>query len=130
MLDEVASSNHQSLVAWLYHNLFHGIRDLSFKNRFHLCGWYVNYLLDNSLYLFYVQAQGNHSVAEHLRTLPDVDLLDVDLILPYCPLYFTNAQVLPTDDAKGHSLQPKPKMYEILAQRAQYNKFIENGSKN
>ena len=30
----------------------------------------------------------------------------------------------------GHVLQPKPKMYGILAQRAQYNKFVECGSKN
>ena len=27
-------------------------------------------------------------------------------------------------------LQPKPKMYGILAQWAQYNKFVESGSKN
>ena len=57
----------------------------------------MNFLITESN--IYVQAQGNHSVAEHLRTLPDVDLLDVDLILPYCLLYFTNTQVLPTDDA-------------------------------
>ena len=42
----------------------------------------------------YCQAQGNHPVDEHLQTLPDVDL-----ILLYCPLYFTNTQVLPTDVA-------------------------------
>ena len=29
----------------------------------------------------------------------------------------------------GHSLQPKPKMYGILTQRAQYNKFVESGLK-
>ena len=82
------------IVAWLYHYLSRGIRDLSFENHFHLCGWYVNCLIDNSLYLFYIQTPGNHPVVEHLRTLPGVDL-----ILPYCPLYFTNTQVLPTDGA-------------------------------
>ena len=99
VLDGVTSSSHQYFVAWLYYHFAHGVCDFPFKNCFHLCGWYVHCLLNNSLYLFYVQAQENHPIDEHLRTLPDVDLLDVDLILPYCPLYFTNTRVLPTDDA-------------------------------
>ena len=111
MLDRVASSSHQSLVAWLYHHFARGIHDLSFKNRFHLCGWYVHCLLDRSPDLLYVQGRGNHPVDEHLRTPPDVDLLDVDLILPYCPLYFTNKQVLPTDSANCRVIicNPNPK---------------------
>ena len=99
MLDGVASSSHQSLVAWLYHHLARGIRDLSFENRFHLCGRYVHCLHDSSTDILYIQGGGNHPVDEHLRTPPDADLLDVDLILPYYLLYFTNTQVLPTDDA-------------------------------
>ena len=111
MLDGVASSSHQSLVAWLYHHLTSGICDLSFENRFHLCGWYVHCLLDNSPYLFYIQDQGNHPVDEHSQTLPDVDLLDMDLILPYCLLYFTDTQVLPTDNTNCRAAvwSPSPK---------------------
>ena len=30
----------------------------------------------------------------------------------------------------GHVLQPKPKVCGILAQLAQYNKFVEGGLKN
>ena len=55
MLDGVTSSNHQSLVAWLYYHLAHGLRDLSFKNRFHPCGWYAHCLLDSFPNLFHVQ---------------------------------------------------------------------------
>ena len=47
VLDRVASSSHQSLVAWLYYHLAHGLRDLSFKNRFYPCGWYEHYFLDS-----------------------------------------------------------------------------------
>ena len=71
-----------------------------------LCGVLDLCLYTVSPYLFYVQAQGNHLVNEHLRTL-----LDVDLILPYCPLYFTDTQVLPTNSANCRvtiwSLNPK-----------------------
>ena len=75
VLDEVAFSSHQSLVARLYHHLARGIHDLSFENHFHPCGWYAHCLLDSSPDLFYVQAQGNHPVDEYLRTLPNVDLI-------------------------------------------------------
>ena len=30
----------------------------------------------------------------------------------------------------GHNLQPKPKLYGFLVLRAQYNEFVESGSKN
>ena len=111
MLDRVASSSHQSLVAWLYHHFARGIRDLSFKNRFHLCGWYVHCLLDSSPDLFYVQGSGNRLVDKHSRIPPDANLLDVDLILPYYSLYFTDAQVLPTDgtNCRVTICSPSPK---------------------
>ena len=111
MLDGAASSSHQSLVAWLYHHLAHGLCDISFKNHFHPCQWYAHCLLDSSPYLFYVQGRGNHPVDEHSWTLPNADLLDVDLILPYCLLYFIDTQVLSTDSANRRVTvwSPSPK---------------------
>ena len=87
------------LLLQVINHFVHGICDISFENRFYLCGWYVHCLLDSSPDLFYVQGRGNHLVDEHLWTPFDADLLDVDLILPYRPLYFPNTQVLPTDGA-------------------------------
>ena len=60
-----------------------GRRGFSFENRFHLYGWYVHCLLDSFPDLFHVQDWENHLVDEHSQILPDADLFDVDLILPY-----------------------------------------------
>ena len=64
VLDGVASSNHQSLVAWLYHCLSHGICDFSFENHFHPCEWYAHCLLDSFDDLFHVQDWETHLVDE------------------------------------------------------------------
>ena len=79
-------------------------------------GMYIAFLIVFR-YLFYVQGWGNHPVDEHSQIPPDADLLDVDLILPYCPLYFTNAQVLPTDNVNCRDTicSPNPNCIGSLA---------------
>ena len=47
MLDKVASLDHQSLIAWLFHHLAHELHDLFFENRFHQCELCADCLLDN-----------------------------------------------------------------------------------
>ena len=99
MLDGVASSSHQSLIAWLYYHLACGRCGFSFENGFHLYGWYVHCLIDSFLDFFHIQDWGNHLVDERSQILLDADLFDVDLILPYLTIVLTNAQVLSTDGA-------------------------------
>ena len=82
MLDEVASLNHQSLIAWLFHHLAHELRDPSFENRFHLCGPCASCLLDNCPDPFHAQDRGIHLADERWRIPPSADWFGVVLIPP------------------------------------------------
>ena len=65
MLDEVASLNHQFLVAKLFHHLAHALHDLFFDNHFHLCGAFANYLPIGCLCPFRAQDHEARPVDEH-----------------------------------------------------------------
>ena len=108
------------------------IRYFSLKNGFCSYGRCVHCPLDISPDLSPVQDWESHLVVKNPQTLPSMDLSGVGLILSCSTVTLTGAQALPADgtDCRDTFLVPKPKMYGILTQWTQYNKFVENGSKN
>ena len=76
----MAFSNHQSLVAWLFHHLAHELHDFSFENHSRPYGHRACCLLDNLPNLFDVQDWEVHPIDERWLIPLGADLFDEDLI--------------------------------------------------
>ena len=65
MLDGVAFLDHQFLIAWLFHQLAHVLRDLFFDNHFYLCEASASYLPIGCPCHLHAQGREARPVDEH-----------------------------------------------------------------